>query len=130
MLDTVGASEDFKSVHVDIDNVWQVNASLGKLVIIGPTTNENGTPMPVDKIPERMPLWVDWVKDGSIGERLKELQVGNPDRLTVYAIGAATLAEVTRLRELLTQAGCGAQGKWFRAWGPLVYVIEALRGPV
>jgi hypothetical protein len=98
----------------------------GKLVIIGPTKHEDGTPMDVDAIPYTSPFYVGFAKAGEVHLLLDDLQRGNPQRLTVYGFTSATFDEVQELKRAL--AADHIRGDWFSVWRPLIDVIRILRG--
>lgn len=98
----------------------------GKLVIIGATKNEDGTPMDVDAIPYTSPFYVGFARDGEVHKLLDDLQRGNPQRLTVYGITNATFDEVQELKRALVADHI--RGDWFSVWRPLIDVIRILRG--
>lgn len=98
----------------------------GRLVIIGATKNEDGSPMDVDAIPYTSPFFVGFARDGEVHELVDALQRGNPQRLTVYGMTRATFDEVQELKRVL--AADHIRGEWFSVWRPLIDVIRVLRG--
>lgn len=125
MLDMLGDSPETNEL---IERVFPTDAVTGRLVMIGPTTRENGLPNGVDEMENMASMWVGWVPVSEIPGVLAKLQSGNPERLAVYAVGKATLAEVAELKRTLGLAGAKLWGNWFRIWTPLTYIVKVLRG--
>lgn len=55
-----------------------VAPSQGRLVLIGPTSHEDGQPMEISELPANTPMFVGWCNSPEFGELLSGLQEGNP----------------------------------------------------
>jgi hypothetical protein len=95
---------------------------IGRLVVIGATSIETGEPLPQDQLPYRMPMYVDWVPDGEVATLLRTLQVGNPQRLAIYATMRTTIGDVQRMKASLEPERI--RGEWFNVWKALLDLLK------
>jgi hypothetical protein len=99
--------------------------SQGRLVLIGPTSHEDGQPIEISELPANTPMFIGWCDSPSFGELLSGLQEGNPHRLALYGTSAAERHEVYRLKRVLRNDHI--RGDWYRVSAPLIAVIELLQ---
>lgn len=107
-----------------------VEITTGRLVIIGPTTRENGLPDEVCELSDTAAVWIGWVPMDQIAKTRAKLQRGNPEKLAIYAMANATLGEVSELKRIVGRNGHKRRGNWFTMWSPLAYLIQELRGNI